>query len=638
MTRPDALGAPGSAARTAVSGDSVPQDRSGRRSVTRHRTPDTSAALGSRPCPVPRSRPRLRCRWTPPAWCSPATAVWAVALVVLLLLGDRVDRMWTWTCVAAIALAGLGLWRHAPAGPAAPRVRPGRPKPTALLRPCLRARRRSRARRPSLVRSRTPQRLRPSRICGQASDLGIRAGAATLRCGRLRTPDRRAWEVSWASWLSALDALAADDLHALPAGAQLRPHRASWCGPATGSTPSSPARVRVAELHPGARARRAEVDGAPGCAGTAGSPRPRRASSSRTGRALEHLPPWPPPSPPGRSPPTRSRCSPRSPPRRTWPPPPSRASTSAEVDAVLAESAATRAARCSWAGWCTTTWPASTPTGPNPTPPRAARCPSPSTPTAACTGRVRPRRGRRGEGRRRCSSRSSQADRPRRGHRTRAQQLGDALVQAGRPRPRLRSRCRSCAPSSRTSAVLIGIADLVDPAAGPDAAHHRLRGGDLRRPRPLAGLRRQRQPDRHRPRRPCRWTSAAPSGSSRRTCAAPSNCATSTCVFTGCQAPAYWCDVHHVLHWARRRRDLPGELARCSANGTTPRSTTASGSNEHPDGRWHTYRPDGTENPHRTAAHLSSALGWGTESGLSRSGRRSPRCRSAPTSRPRPAR
>ena len=36
--------------------------------------------------------------------------VWAVALVVLLLLGDRVDRMWTWTCVAAIALAGLGLW------------------------------------------------------------------------------------------------------------------------------------------------------------------------------------------------------------------------------------------------------------------------------------------------------------------------------------------------------------------------------------------------------------------------------------------------------------------------------------------------------------------------------------------------
>jgi hypothetical protein len=37
------------------------------------------------------------------------TALWTIALVVLLLLGDRVDRMWTWTCVAAIALAVLGL-------------------------------------------------------------------------------------------------------------------------------------------------------------------------------------------------------------------------------------------------------------------------------------------------------------------------------------------------------------------------------------------------------------------------------------------------------------------------------------------------------------------------------------------------
>jgi Protein of unknown function (DUF2530) len=37
------------------------------------------------------------------------TALWAVALVVLVALGDRVDRVWTWTCVAAIALAGLGL-------------------------------------------------------------------------------------------------------------------------------------------------------------------------------------------------------------------------------------------------------------------------------------------------------------------------------------------------------------------------------------------------------------------------------------------------------------------------------------------------------------------------------------------------
>ena len=38
------------------------------------------------------------------------TAVWGLALVVLLLLGDRVDRLWTWTCLAGIGLAVLGLW------------------------------------------------------------------------------------------------------------------------------------------------------------------------------------------------------------------------------------------------------------------------------------------------------------------------------------------------------------------------------------------------------------------------------------------------------------------------------------------------------------------------------------------------
>jgi hypothetical protein len=37
------------------------------------------------------------------------TAVWAVALLVLLVLGDRVDRLWTWTCVAGIGLAAIGV-------------------------------------------------------------------------------------------------------------------------------------------------------------------------------------------------------------------------------------------------------------------------------------------------------------------------------------------------------------------------------------------------------------------------------------------------------------------------------------------------------------------------------------------------
>jgi hypothetical protein len=36
-------------------------------------------------------------------------ALWAIALVVLLFLGDRVDRVWTWTSVAGVLLAVLGL-------------------------------------------------------------------------------------------------------------------------------------------------------------------------------------------------------------------------------------------------------------------------------------------------------------------------------------------------------------------------------------------------------------------------------------------------------------------------------------------------------------------------------------------------
>jgi Protein of unknown function (DUF2530) len=51
------------------------------------------------------------------------TALWAVALVVLLLLGDRVDRSWTWTCVAGIVLAGLGFARMRWQGQIGPRNR-----------------------------------------------------------------------------------------------------------------------------------------------------------------------------------------------------------------------------------------------------------------------------------------------------------------------------------------------------------------------------------------------------------------------------------------------------------------------------------------------------------------------------------
>ena len=41
------------------------------------------------------------------------TAGWAVALVVLLVLRDRIpagERWWIWTCIAGLAMGLFGLW------------------------------------------------------------------------------------------------------------------------------------------------------------------------------------------------------------------------------------------------------------------------------------------------------------------------------------------------------------------------------------------------------------------------------------------------------------------------------------------------------------------------------------------------
>ena len=56
-------------------------------------------------------------------------ALWAVALVVLLALGDRVDRVWTWTSVAAIVLALLGLGLMRWQGQTAPSPARATPRP-----------------------------------------------------------------------------------------------------------------------------------------------------------------------------------------------------------------------------------------------------------------------------------------------------------------------------------------------------------------------------------------------------------------------------------------------------------------------------------------------------------------------------
>lgn len=68
------------------------------------------------------------------------------------------------------------------------------------------------------------------------------------------------------------------------------------------------------------------------------------------------------------------------------------------------------------------------------------------------------------------------------------------------------------------------------------------------------------------------------------------------CVFAGCDALPEWCDVHHVVHWAHggpTSCDNGALLCErhhtcCHEGGFTVRRDPGTG-------RWHTYRPDGTE-------------------------------------------
>jgi hypothetical protein len=67
-----------------------------------------------------------------------------------------------------------------------------------------------------------------------------------------------------------------------------------------------------------------------------------------------------------------------------------------------------------------------------------------------------------------------------------------------------------------------------------------------------------------------------------------------TCVFTGCEAPAWWCEVHHLLHWGDGGETcLENSALLCERHhGKVHHGFTIV---RDPDGRWHTYRPDGTE-------------------------------------------
>jgi hypothetical protein len=66
------------------------------------------------------------------------------------------------------------------------------------------------------------------------------------------------------------------------------------------------------------------------------------------------------------------------------------------------------------------------------------------------------------------------------------------------------------------------------------------------------------------------------------------------CVFAGCDAPSYWCDVHHLVHWAHDgNTDVDNGALLCERHHTKVHHGFRV--EREPDGRWRTYRPDDTE-------------------------------------------
>ena len=65
-------------------------------------------------------------------------------------------------------------------------------------------------------------------------------------------------------------------------------------------------------------------------------------------------------------------------------------------------------------------------------------------------------------------------------------------------------------------------------------------------------------------------------------------------VFAGCGAPTHWCDVHHLVEWIfGGETSLANSALLCERHHT--KAYHSSRIERDPGGRWHTYRPDGTE-------------------------------------------
>ncbi|MCZ2817058.1 HNH endonuclease signature motif containing protein [Modestobacter sp. VKM Ac-2984] len=67
-----------------------------------------------------------------------------------------------------------------------------------------------------------------------------------------------------------------------------------------------------------------------------------------------------------------------------------------------------------------------------------------------------------------------------------------------------------------------------------------------------------------------------------------------SCVFAGCGAPSWWCDVHHLIHWLHGgETSLQNSALLCERHHTKVHHGFRV--QRDPGGRWRTYRPDDTE-------------------------------------------
>jgi hypothetical protein len=180
--------------------------------------------------------------------------------------------------------------------------------------------------------------------------------------------------------------------------------------------------------------------------------------------------------------------------------------------------------------------------------------------------------------------------------RTRPQMLADALVQlcdnalAAGSLPILRGH----KPQLLVTIGLADLADLADPAAtGPGAA--RLASGAVISAARARGLACDAQVTRI-----VLGPDGVPLDHGRAARLVPPHLRRAVevrdggCVFAGCAAPAWWCDVHHVLEWINGgQTSLENSALLCERHHTKVHHGFRIA--REPDGRWRTWRPDGTE-------------------------------------------